>query len=286
MARTARLLLLLISVWISFSACGKKIRELHDSVYSRHLQRSVELSIYSSPLPDDRSALHLLILNDGQDSKSLRVAETLRELVKADKIEPLLVVAVHAGDRNREYGVAGRPDFQQRGDKADHYADFIDRELYPFIKKKAGVRSFRSVAIAGCSLGGLSAFDIAWNHADKIDKVGVLSGAFWWRDKDVSDSTYADSRNRILLAAVQSSRKRPKLRYWLYAGAAEENSDRDGDGITDVADDTRDLAALLQAKKICPPQDIVYTESATGKHDYESWSRVFPDFLVWAFGKN
>lgn len=282
---SGRLFFLLCSC-VTLLSCGQQVKEQQDTVYSRHLQRQVTLSIISTPLPDDKSQLNLLILNDGQEAAALRIMETLTRLVQEKKIQPLLVVAVHAGDRNREYGVAGKPDFQQRGDRADHYADFIDRELYPFIKKRAGVRSFQSVAIAGCSLGGLSAFDIAWNHADKLDKVGVFSGAFWWRDKDIADSTYDDKRNRIQLAALQSSRKRPKLAYWLYAGAAEETSDRDKDGLIDVIDDTRDLAAILRVKKICPPQDIVYTESAAGKHDYETWSRVFPDFLVWAFGKN
>jgi len=266
-------------------SCGKKIKEQQDTVYSRHLQRQVQLSIFSTPLPADKSQLNLLILNDGQDAAALQVRETLNQLLKDDKINPLVVVAVHAGDRNREYGVAGKPDYQQRGDRADHYADFIARELYPFIKKRAGVRSFQSVAIAGCSLGGLSAFDIAWNHADKIDIAGVLSGSFWWRDKDLTDSSYNNEANRILLASLRTSRKKPKLTYWFYAGAAEETADRDKDGITDVVDDTRDVVEIIRQKKICPPQDIVYTESAAGKHDYESWSRAFPDFLLWAFGK-
>ena len=80
----------------------------------------------------------------------------------------------------QEYGVAGYPDYQNNGTAAEKYAAFIDDELYPFIKKRAGVRKFNSITIAGCSLGGLSAFDIAWDHADKIDKVGVFSGSFWY----------------------------------------------------------------------------------------------------------
>ena len=286
MARHSWSFFLMVLSTLVLLSCGYKVKEQQDTVYSRHLQRQVTLSIFSTPLPDDKSQLNLLILNDGHEAAALQIKETLTRLMQEQKIQPLLVVAIHAGDRNREYGVAGKPDFQQRGDRADHYADFIDRELYPFIKKRAGVRSFRTLAIAGCSLGGLSAFDIAWNHADKVDKVGVFSGSFWWRDKDITDSTYDNNRNRIQLAALQSSRKRPKLSYWLYAGGAEETSDRDQDGLIDVIDDTRDLAAILREKKICPPQDIVYSESAAGKHDYESWSRVFPDFLVWAFGKN
>ena len=64
----------------------------------------------------------------------------------------MIVVAIHATNRNDIYGVAGYPDFQNRGGKADKYAEFIDNELYAFIKKKAGVRKFNSVVIAGLHL--------------------------------------------------------------------------------------------------------------------------------------
>jgi hypothetical protein len=50
-------------------------------------------------------------------------------------------------------------------------------------------------------------------------------------------------------------------------------------------DDTRDLAALIKSKNICLPQDIIYKEDADGIHDYTSWSKHFPEFLIWAFGK-
>jgi hypothetical protein len=42
---------------------------------------------------------------------------------------------------------------------------------------------------------------------------------------------------------------------------------------------------IITNKKVCSPSDIVYSEAADGKHDYESWSKVFPVFLIWAFGK-
>jgi enterochelin esterase-like enzyme len=185
----------------------------------------------------------------------------------------------------QEYGVAGFPDYQNNGSNADKYAAFIDDELYDFIKKKAGVRKFNSVVIAGSSLGGLSAFDIAWNHADKIDKVGVFSGSFWWRDKDANAKDYSDENNRIMLKEIRSSRKKPHLKYWFYAGTKEEEGDRDKDEIIDVIDDTKDLIEIIKNKNVCPSSDIIYKEIAGGKHDYSDWSKVFPDFLIWALGK-
>ena len=207
-------------------------------------------------------------------------------IYRKNLIGPLLIVGIHAGDRLKEYGVAGIPDYLGRGNLAKAYENFIVDELYPYLKKKMAVRRFHSVVMAGCSLGGLSAFDMAWSHAGLISKVGVFSGSFWWRDKDDKAPDYSDEKNRIMLSKVRASKKKPRLQYWFYAGAKEETGDRDKDGIIDVVDDTRDLIQLIGNKKFSSPKDIKYTEDQNGLHDYTSWSRQLPGFLIWAFGEN
>lgn len=281
--KQAPLLILLLA--LLSAGCRHKIKQQEDDIYSRHLQKHVKLTIINTPVPDDKSELNLLLLNDGQDIEKFGVKEIVDSLNRKKQLQPLLIVAIHAGDRMQEYGVAGYPDYQQNGSRAENYAAFIDDELYPYAKKKAGVRKFKSVVIAGCSLGGLSAFDIAWDHADKIDKVGVFSGSFWWRDKDAADPSYSDSLNRIMLSKLRSSRKKPHLQYWFYAGAKEETGDRDKDGIIDVVDDTKDLITVLKNKNVCPAGDIMYTQDSNGLHDYPYWRQQLPAFLLWAFGK-
>jgi enterochelin esterase-like enzyme len=273
-----------IAFLILISAC-KHVKQTDDSLYSRHLQRTVKLHILHTPPPADRSLFNLLILNDGQDMEKLGVKETMDSLFKAGKILPIVIIGVEAGDRLQEYGVADKPDYIGRGGKAGLYDAFINDELYPYAKKESGVRKFQSVAIAGCSMGGLSAFDIAWNHPDKISKVGVFSGSFWWRDKSSDDSSYSDEKNRIMYSKLKASRKKPGLQYWFYAGALEEKSDRDKDSIIDVIDDTKDIINLLTKKNVVAADGIVYRESPSGIHDYSSWNTVFPEFLTWAFGR-
>jgi Enterochelin esterase and related enzymes len=265
--------------------CKDKIKEREDNVYSRHLQKHVKLTILNTPVPDDKSSFNLLLLNDGQDLEKLRVKEIIDSLYKKKLIQPLVIVGIHANDRMQEYGIADNPDYKNNGTDAAKYSAFIDDELYPFIKKKTGVRKFNSITIAGCSLGGLSALDIAWDHADRINKVGVFSGSFWYRDKDASAADYSDDKDRIILNKIRSSRKKPHLQYWFYAGDEEEKSDRDNDGIADVVDDTKDLVDLIKTKNVASPDDIIFTETKEGKHDYDSWSHVFPQFLIWAVGK-
>ena len=276
----------LISLLLIITGCKNSIKEQSDEIYSRHLQRHVKLTIISTPKPSDKSEMNLLLLNDGQDIEKLRIQEIIDSLYSRKLIQPLLVVGIHAGDRMQEYGVADLPDYKNQGSKASKYAMFIDDELYAFVKKKAVVRKFRSVVMAGYSLGGLSAFDIAWDHADKIDKVGVFSGSFWWRDKDAAAADYSDDKDRIMIRKIRSSRKKPHLQYWFYVGGKEETGDRDKDGIIDAVDDTRDLVELIKSKNVCSPDDIVYTEDSIGVHDPISWSHHFAEFLIWAFGKN
>ncbi len=285
MKQKLQLALIPVAACFLLLGCGKKIKQQEDEIYSRHLQEHIKLTIISTPMPNNKGEMNLLLLNDGQEVDALRIKKITDSLYKKKLIEPLLIVAVHAGNRNDDYGVSGYPDYLNRGSKADKYDAFISNELLDFAKKKASVRKFNSVVIAGCSLGGLSAMDIAWNHADKIDKVGVFSGSFWWRDKDTAVVDYTDDKDRILLSKIKSSRKRPKLKYWFYAGDQEEKGDRDKDGIIDVVDDTKDLLTVIKSKNVCLPGDIVFTEAAEGKHDYADWSKALPGFLTWAFGK-
>lgn len=275
----------IILALVATASCGSKIKQTTDDIYSRHLQKHIHLNIISTPPPKDKNSFNLLLLNDGQDIDKLRVKKIIDSLYKKKMIQPLVVVGIDALNREDEYGVAGYPDYQKNGTSATKYAAFIDDELYPFIKKMSGVRKFKSITIAGCSLGGVSALDFAWDHADKIDKVGVFSGSFWLRDKDQTDPTYSDDKDRIMINKIRSSRKKPHLKYWFYVGDNEETADRDKDGIIDVVDDMKDVIDLIKKKNVSGPGDIIYTEVKEGKHDYDSWSAAFPEFLIWAEGK-
>jgi iron(III)-enterobactin esterase len=103
--------------------------------------------------------------------------------------------------------------------------------------------------------------------------------------KNSNDSTYSDARNRIVLSTVRAARRQRSQPIWLYAGVAEETSDRDKDGIIDVVDDTQDLASELVLKGLVNPSEAKVIIDKKGTHSIESWSSHFPEFLIWAFGK-
>jgi enterochelin esterase-like enzyme len=253
-------------------------------IQSEFLQRSVEIDIYLPQNLIGNEKLNLLLINDGQDLAQMPVIETLTSLIQQRRIDPTVVIGIKAGEeRLLEYGVANRPDFKKRGSKADLYTKFVISELLPFINTQIK-QGFSGVkAIAGFSLGGLTAFDIAWHHSSVFDKVGVFSGSFWWRQKDLSDG-YTDS-DRILHNMVAETSAAPDLKFWLMCGTEDEKADRNQNFIIDSIDDTIDVIKELANKGLTKPKDVFYYEMVGGKHDVPSWGLALPKFIEWAFSK-
>lgn len=248
------------------------------------LKREVALEIFIPENLLGNEQLNLLLLNDGQDTGALQLQETLNRLYRNFKMEPLVVVAIKAGtERLQEYGVAGMPDFLGRGSKAGAYTDFIIKELVPFVQAEVELPINGKRAFAGFSLGGLSAFDIAWNNDNYFDAVGVFSGSFWWRKKDLKDG-YTDN-DRILHQSIAETITKPELKFWLMTGTEDEQADRNRNFIIDSIDDTVDVIKELLKKGYERPHDICYYEMVGGKHEVPTWAKAMPAFLCWAFGR-
>lgn len=255
-----------------------------DSLYSVPLKRTVRLDIILPPdYNDTNDPYPVLFLNDGQDLPRLHLTNVLDSLYRQRAVRPFMVVAIHAGDRIQEYGTAAQADYMKRGSKAGLYTDFVLTELMPYIRKHYSVSpNPDDTAVAGFSLGGLSAFDLAFHHPDRFSRVGVFSGSFWWRSKKF-DSRYVEDRDRIMHNLIRKGTYHPNLKFWLQTGTHDETSDRNNNGVIDSIDDTLDIIYELQSKGYNRPRDIRYVEVEGGEHNQETWSRVMPDFLVWAF---
>lgn len=253
-------------------------------IQSTLLERDVTCTLL---LPSEEGAaepLHLLLLNDGQEIGPLGLEDTLENLYSRNCLKPVLIVAINAGEeRIQEYGIAGKPDYKDRGSKADLYTQFIKTELLPQIHAATGIDHFVSTAFAGFSLGGLSAMDIAWNNPDLFNKVGAFSASFWWRGKDLIKG-YTDA-DRLMHAQLRETKSKPDLKFWLQTGTKDETADRNKNGIIDAIDDTIDIIIELENKGYTRPADIHYLEVVGGRHDTETWGKAMGKFLCWAFGK-
>ncbi|CAH0999039.1 putative protein YbbA [Neolewinella maritima] len=249
---------------------------------STHLNRQVRVDVYRPAVPPWR-LLSLVVFNDGQDLDRMDFRKTLTQLLKEKQLPPTLVVGVHANDRLREYGTAGRRSDQGHGELAAAYEQFIIEELVPWLELRNNIyHGPERRAIAGFSLGGLSAFDLAWRHPRYFRTAGIFSGSLWYRSKPF-DPKRPDA-NRIVHDYVSRARRGITNRFWFMAGTADEEADRNNNGVIDSIDDTLQLMALLQQKGLKPGKDMVYREVEGGKHEPETWGKVVGEFLVWAVG--
>ena len=254
----------------------------YDNLFSVHLNRKVQYTTVSPTLTGS-TPWSVLIVFDGQDFPSVRVEEALYHFYAKHTETPVLLVGVHADkDRIFEYGTASQPDYANRGNKANLTTAFVIKELIPFLKEGFPLSErTEDWGVAGFSLGGLMALDLAWHHPDQFAKVGVFSGSFWWRQKALDDG-YHDS-DRIMHRIISETPGKPKLKFWFQTGTLDETDDRDGDGIIDSIDDTLDLIATLERKQYSWGQDIRYLEVEGGEHNQGTWAKVFPGFLDWCF---
>lgn len=254
---------------------------------STFLKREVELEVY---LPNDllgNTKLNLLLMNDGQDAVPMQLQQCMAQLYEKGKIEAIAIVGIKSSPaRLEEYGVAGKPDYMGRGAKAKAYTKFVIKELIPFLEANISLPINGNRAIAGCSLGGLSAFDIAWNNPEHFHAAGVFSGSFWWRKRDLKDG-YTDD-DRIAHQLIRETAVKPGLKFWLMTGTEDEKVDRNQNYIIDSIDDTVDVIKELVGKGYKRPDEVFYYEMVGGEHNVASWAKVLPAFLLWAFprGKN
>jgi enterochelin esterase-like enzyme len=263
-----------------------KYADATHEINSRFLKMRKRVDVFLPPTYHQQpsASFRLVIMNDGQDAKALQLRTSLDKLHLSQEIYPTILVAVHATQRIQEYGTAGYPDYANRGAKARSYTNFITQELLPFLTKGYRIiKTPETMAILGFSLGGLSAFDIAWANPHIFGRVGVCSGSFWWRKH--ADNDDLAQIERIMHEIVRNGFKKEGIKFWFQAGTKDETSDRNDNGIIDAIEDTLDLIAELVMKGYDHQKDIRYLEVRGGEHNQRTWALVIPDFLKWVFGK-
>jgi len=252
-------------------------------LYSPQLDNRRTLQVFLPP-PQKRGRPKLLLVNDGQDWPALRIKETLERVYTSEHIAPILVVAIPTNsNRLNEYGTAQPLDYKGRGAHAAAYTHFVIDTVLPLIERQYHLgATAATTAFLGASLGGLSAFDIAWHYPQHFGMVGVFSGSFWWRTN--SATVLARTTSRIAHQIVRESVPRPGMRFWFQTGTRDETDDRDQNGVIDSIQDTTELIDELCAKGYRKGRDITYLEVNGGQHHPSTWASVFDQFLLFAFG--
>lgn len=253
---------------------------------SELLQRVVPVDFYVPDEVEETGIGDLLFINDGQDLITMNFETLLNSVSDQYQLRLPICVGIHCGeDRINEYGIAGFPDHLGRGAKASLYQQFIFEELFPAISINFPGIQIRQRAFAGFSLGGLTAFDLVWNHPGIFNKVGVFSGSLWWRSKDKLAKDYNQDTDRIIHTSVRKGIYHPGLKFFFQCGEKDEAEDRNRNGVIDSIDDTIDLMRELLHKGYKEGRDMKYLQLADGKHDVASWARALPEFFRWGWRK-
>ena len=247
-----RLVIFFTSVFC-ICACKSTIKQQKDELYSRHLQRQVELTIITTAMPDKKEEMNLLLFNDSKWVKETRAKEIIDSLYKKKLIQPLLLVGFSGLEK--DYGLQ-----EIDGAEAKQYKkfnDFVINELYPFIKKKATVRKFKAVGICGFGPSALSAFDVAWNNDEKIRMLGMFQTDFQL------SSLYNDS---LVISTIDKLRKRPDLKIWMSARTTDTTSSQ--------------FKKIMDATK-----SITECTLVTNDKNENINAKNFATFLLWAYSR-
>ena len=243
-------LLICLNIFFSICACKSTVKQQNDKIYSRHLQRYVDLTIITTAIPNKKEEMNLLLFNDSKWLDKTRAKEIIDSLHKKKKIQSLLVVAV--GGLQKDYGLQETE--SENAKQFKKYNEFIIDELYPFVKKKTVIRKFNSVGICGFGQSAVSGFDIAYNNDEKI----ALAGMF---DPTFSNSPAGDS---IILQNINGLRKRPTLKIWMFSNSSDSSS--------------INFKKIMDAKKSITECTLV-TNTDNGRSSAEN----FAAFLLWAY---
>ena len=214
----------------------------------------------------------VLYLQDGQNlfdgatsyqGDEWRVDETAEELIRASKIEPLIVVGIYnAGVHRIDEYTPTVDEERNAGGKSYLYSKMLRREIKPMID-----RQFRTLpgpentGLGGSSLGGLVTLNIGLRFPQVFGKLAVISPSLWWGDQ-------------LMLKRVQALPGPLPLRIWLDMGLEE--------GEQCVAN-CRRMRNALEAKGWVQGKDLQHWEYPGAGHNEAAWAARMGQVLEFLF---
>ena len=217
------------TTWVDSSGMTKSaisIERVNSKIYGeREVQVYVPEGYEKQPLP-------VMYVQDGSDYQKRADAVAIqRNLVKANKIKPFIMVFIDYKDRMKEYLAS------------DDYAKYVATEIVPMIDAKyKTVKSRDGRAILGASLGGITSFHAALKYPEIFGRVGGQSSSFWVDNERVVKE----------LEALDATKA--KFKFYL------------DDGTLEGVEDSRKVFEILKKKGF----DVTYKEAEAG-HNWTAW---------------
>lgn len=244
------------------------------TLHSNVLNQDRKIEIYTPYLhPLDKwpeGPLPVLYLLDGDVLTQVVAAELNYLSATYYNLPAMIVVGIHNYDRNRMYDLTPTvPDgsFGYQHDTTaygggDHFLQFLETELIPYIEGHYATDSFR--ILAGHSIGGLLAFHCLANHPSLFNAYIAISPSLWW-----------DSAHTLRAAEEKWRRTPPKNRFLFYSEANEGGNMRLNIQALDSFLRQQPLAGL-QSKYVPYPEESHGTEPIKAMEDALHW--LYPDW--------
>ncbi len=156
------------------------------------------------------------------------------------------------------------------GGYGDQYAKFIVEKLKPIIDEKYRTLPDRdNTGIAGSSMGAIISLYTALEYEDVFSKVGVLSPATWFCEKD-------------LMKLIKEHAPDIPIKWYVDVGT-NETSNESIEGFSDlyVKGAMEIYESLLHVGVKEENLKLVVDEGAY--HNEDAWARRFPDAFEWLF---
>lgn len=239
--------------------------------FTKEMAGERELAVYIPPSYGGGRAFPVVYMQDSGDIARSGL-NYLEHMFITGALPELIIVGVKPRRRRDEYtpwpapGVAsGWPSF---GGNGDAYLDELAGSVKPYIDRRFSTLPDKAnTALAGASLGALSALFALYRHADTFGKLSLLSASLWY------EGVIDDLRRRELPPLADH-------KLYMYVGQLEgcykHNIQHS------IVNHTREASRLLVQKGL-PQSHMRFVVAENATHDAMFFSLRFPESLQWLF---
>ena len=230
---------------------------------SKLLNNTRDISIYTPANynVDDKEQALLFVFDGNAYQTKVPTPQILDNLIAAKKIPPTIAVFIDNPSRSAR---------SNELPPNTRFADFIAKELLPFVKGKTDSRSSSyNTILTGSSYGGLASSYVAFQYPELFGTVLSQSASFWWSPKKPS----GEREEAQWLTREYAKAKVKPIRFYFSAGIFES-----GYMPVDILESNRHFRDILMAKGY----RYVYQEVAGG-HNYVNWRGGLAQGLIALF---
>jgi enterochelin esterase-like enzyme len=254
-------------------------------IYSQSLEKHMKLVIYTPPNYNTKRKYPVLYLLHGKDGNqnswmngflgisAVKINEKADKLIKAYKIEPLIIVAPQI---DNSYGVnTASVTKEMGGNNLGMYENYIVKDVVRYVDSHFSTMPNReSRYIGGLSMGGFAALHVGFLHPDLFSKVGGHSPAL--RKDPTAGSNISwlmpNEEERSKQDPLYIAKKRPLNDLQVYLDSGEMDHDW-------LIEGNEVMFRTLQEAGV-----KVHNKLNEGGHDFKYWSSQAENYLIFYAG--